>query len=189
MPPLRHGQNAERVETLQADEQPVGLPAPACVQRPAEPAGARDASGRLVDRQYAAELASRGGHARAARAKEIRSLRGLGLGNARPEILNEQLDNAEQFANHEIGRLARECGGGICPNNAAALVQQGALAMAGSRAAYAEGDTSLGAKLGVEVRQNLLAARELTVREAQSRPKQSARERIEARIAAHGAKS
>jgi hypothetical protein len=49
-------------------------------------------------------------------------------------------------------------------------MQQAALAMAASRAAYAKGDLALGAKLGAEVRSCLLGARELCVREAQSRP-------------------
>jgi hypothetical protein len=61
----------------------------------------------------------------------------------------------------------------VCPPNAAALVQQAALAMAGSRAAYGTGDVATGARLGAEVRSCLLGARELCVREAESRPKGS----------------
>jgi hypothetical protein len=50
--------------------------------------------------------------------------------------------------------------------------------MAGSCAAYATGELALGSKLGAEIRSNLLGARELCVKEAQSRPRESARDRI-----------
>jgi len=83
-------------------------------------------------------------------------------------MLAAYLDDANQFAAAEVERLARECGNGVCPQNACALVQQAALAMAGSRAAYAIGELALGSKLGTEVRQNLLGARELTVLEAKA---------------------
>jgi hypothetical protein len=43
--------------------------------------------------------------------------------------------------------------------------------MAGSCAAYATGELALGARLGAEIRSNLLGARELCVRDAQVRPK------------------
>jgi hypothetical protein len=99
---------------------------------------------------------------------------GLGLRGATPALLAPYLEDANQFAASEVERLAREDGGGVCPQNAGVLVQQAALAMAGSRAAYATGDTVTGARLGVEVRQNLLAARELTVLEAKSRPQKPA---------------
>jgi len=185
-----HGRGAGQphIEVLPVDEQPAGIPAEARSPRPAEAPGSRDASGRFADRQLATELARRGGLARAAKARQLRALTGLGLRGATPVSLAPYLDDANQFAESEVARLARECGGGVCPQNAAALVQQAALAMAGSRAAYAEGDSANGAKLGVEVRQNLLGARELTVREAQGRPKQSAKERLEARIAANRVK-
>ena len=114
------------------------------------------------------ELGRKGGLAKAAKASQLRALTGLGLHGATPESLSLYLGDANEFAASEIARLARECGGGVCPQNATALVQQAALAMAGSRAAYAAGDTALGAKLGVEVRQNLLGARELTVLEAKA---------------------
>jgi len=165
------GSGSMHVEVLPVDEQPVGIPAPARAMSPALPAGGRDASGRFADRQFASELARRGGLARAAKANQLRALSGLGLHGATPAALAPYLDDANQFAESEVGRLARECGGGVCPPNAAALVQQAALAMAGSRAAYAEGDAATGAKLGVEVRQNLLGARELTVLEAKARPR------------------
>jgi len=171
---LRHTHGSVRVETLQADEQPAGVAAPARPAEPALPTTGRDASGRFADRQYAAQLARRGGLARAAKAKQVRALIGLGIVGATPEWLRPYAEDAEQFCKAEVERLARECGGGTCPQNAAILVQQAALAMAGSRAAYASGDVTGGAKLGVEVRQNLLGARELTVLEAKARPQSPA---------------
>lgn len=166
---LQHGQAALRVETMRASDQPVGVPAAARAPTPAEPAGGRDANGRFTDRQLASDLARRGGLARAAKAKQLRALTSLGLLGATPESLKPFLEAANEFADAEVERLARECGGGVCPQNAAALVISAALAMAGSREAYSRGDATSGAKLGVEVRQNLLAARELTVLEAKSR--------------------
>ena len=164
-----NGRGVPRIETLPSDEQPIGLPGPASEPPPPEPAGARHPNGQLADRAFASELARRGGLARAEKARQLRSLQALGLRGARPESLRLFLDDADEFAAHEVARLARDCGGGVCPPNAAALVQQAALAMAGSRSAYAAGELALGAKLGAEVRSCLLAARELCVREAQSR--------------------
>ncbi|MEP7049453.1 MAG: hypothetical protein ABJB12_03830 [Pseudomonadota bacterium] len=167
---LRHGNDSLRVETLQADEQAVGVPAPGVTAPPLEAAAQGRVNGRIADRLLAQELGRRGGDARAAKAAQLRALTGLGLRGATPAALAAFLDDANAFAEAEVERLARECGGGVCPQNAAALVQQAALAMAGSRAAYAAGDAVTGAKLGVEVRQNLLGSRELTVLEAKSRP-------------------
>lgn len=177
-----NGAGSPRIEVLPVDEQPAGVPAPSGAALPLQAAPARRSNGQLADSQAASELGRRGGLARAAKATQLRALTGLGLRGATPTILAPYLDDANQFAEAEVERLARECGGGVCPQNAAALVQQAALAMAGSRAAYAIGDTVTGAKLGVEVRQNLLGARELTVREAQRRPGTSATAALQAKI-------
>jgi hypothetical protein len=163
------GRGVPRIEVLPVDEQPLGVPALAAPKKPAEPAGARRPNGQLADRHFASELARRGGLARAAKAKQLRALAGLGLRGALPEALRPFLEDAEQFSSHEVERLAQECGGGVCPPNAAALVQQAALAMAASRSAYAVGDLVTGSRLGAEVRSCLLGARELCVREAESR--------------------
>lgn len=170
---LRHGNGAPRIETLQADEQSAGVPAPGASVASLQAPTLKRSTGRITDSQTAAELGRRGGLARAAKAKQLRALSGLGLLGATPESLKPFLEAANQFAAAEVERLARECGAGVCPQNAAALVQSAALAMAGSREAYSRGDTTTGSRLGVEVRQNLLGARELTVLEARGR-KQSA---------------
>jgi hypothetical protein len=165
-----NGAGVPRIEVLPADEQPMGIPAPSEPVVPPVAAEAGRSNGRIADRQLAVELGRRGGQARAAKAAELKALTGLGLLGATPEVLLPYLDAATEFASSEVERLARECGGGVCPQNAAALVLAAARAMAGSCAAYAAGDLALGAKLGAEMRQNLLGARELTVREAQARP-------------------
>jgi hypothetical protein len=166
-----NGKGVPRIETLAADEQPVGVPAPGGPVAPPAPDVARKPNGTVADRQAAIELGRRGGIARAAKAAQLRALTGLGLLGATPEVLRPYLAAALEFAEHEVARLARECGGGVCPSNAAALVLAAARAMAASCAAYATGDLALGAKLGAEVRSNLLGARELTVKEAKSRPR------------------
>lgn len=183
--PLRHGRDALRVETLQANEQTEGVPAPGGPETPFQAEGGRDTSGRLTANQRGSQVASlmgrKGGLARAAKARRLRVLTGLGLLGVTPQTLAPYAEAAFEFCEAEVDRLARECGGGVCPQNAAALVQQAALALAGSRAAYAAGDLAMGAKLGVEVRQNLLAARELTVLEAKARPRANqTQQRLEA---------
>jgi hypothetical protein len=169
-----HGNGARsaivRVETLPADELPEGLPAPTGSADPLTTGVARDANGRLADRQAAAALGRRGGLAKAAKVGKLRALECLGL-HAVPEALAPYLDDADRFVAHEVARLAKSVGGGECPPNAAALVVSAGLAMAGSRAAYAQGDAALGAKLGAEVRSNLLGAHELAAREAKARPR------------------
>lgn len=170
-----HGNGAAypRIEVLPPDEQPRGVPALGGLPAPPAAVIARRSDGKVADKQAAAVLGRLGGLARAAKATQLRALTKLGLLDAAPEILKPYLDAALEFAEHEVARLARECGGGVCPTNASALVLAGARAMAGSCAAYATGDLALGAKLGAELRSNLLGARELCVKEAQSRPKGS----------------
>jgi hypothetical protein len=169
-----HGTAAEHgalvvVETLPASEQPVGVPDVTGLDVPPEPPAARRADGTFADRSVAAELGRRGGLARARRARQLRALDGLGLHGEPPDVLRPYLDDAEAYAAHEVERLARDDGGGVCPPNASAMVQQAALAMAGSRVSFASGDLVTGARLGAEVRSCLLAARELCVREAETR--------------------
>ena len=165
-----NGRGVPRIEVLPPDEQPRGVPAPTRAPLPPEPDGIRKRSGQFVPGEQTRAIARRGGLASAAKAKQLRALDGLGLRGTPPKSLRPYLDEADAFCRAEVERLARECGGGVCPPNACALMQQAALAMAASRAAYAKGDLALGAKLGAEVRSCLLGARELCVREAQSRP-------------------
>ncbi len=175
------GRGVPRVEVLPADEQPHGVPhAPAGLYEPA-PQGERDERGRFIAGARWAQ--AKGARAANAKRRELKALTGLGLAGAAPENLRPFLEQAEEFARAEVERLARDCGGGLCPDNARALVQAAARAMAGSCAAFAAGDTALGAKLGAELRSHLLGARELTVREAQGRPKRDPLADVRARVA------
>lgn len=176
-----NGRGRVHVEVLPADEQPAGIPAPAGVEVPALPGSDRTAAGHMrAGTPGAVALAKRGAEARWARARELKALRGLGLQGFTPDVLKPYLNDALEFAKHECARLANEVGGGICAANVSALVQQAALAMAASRALYAAGQLKEAANLGVEVRQNLLAARELCAKDAKHRrenaPQQSVRE-------------
>ena len=148
---LRHGNGTLRVETLQADEQTAGVPAPAAPANVFQSPDGSRVNGTLTatpeGRRLASEMGKVGGKRRAEMAKQVRALTGLGIIGATPEWLRPYADDADQFCKAEVERLALECGGGTCPQNAAILVQQAALAMAGSRAAYATGDVATGAKL------------------------------------------
>jgi hypothetical protein len=176
---------------VRVDLQPMGQPEQSELPTPAEAVGKGRSNGKISDRSLAAELGRKGGRARAAKARELRALSGIGLLGVTPAVLARYLDAAAEFALAEVKRLARECDNGVCPENAAALIQAGARAMGGSCAAYAAGDLALGAKLGAELRQHLLGARELTVRETQSRRRwgsieQSERPQRPTRILIHG---
>lgn len=156
------GSNAvARVETPPIDELPKGLPAPT----------RKRGSGKPFDARTAREAGAKGGRAAKERRSALRALTGLGLHSPPPADLRPYLEDAEAFAAAECARLALEVGGGVCPPNATALVHNAALALAGSRFAYAKGDLSTGARLANDVRQHVLGAHELTAREAERRPK------------------
>jgi hypothetical protein len=114
-----NGAGVPRIEVLPADEQPAGIPAPSEPVAPPVSADLGRSNGRIADRQLAVELGRRGGQARAAKAAELKALTGLGLLGATPDVLRPYLDAANEFASSEVQRLARECGGGVCPQNAA----------------------------------------------------------------------
>lgn len=109
--------------------------------------------------------------AKAARDRALRVLEGLGLKGLPPNTLAPYLADAEAFALSEIARLASEVGGGMCGPMPSSMVQSAALELAGSRAAFAEGDTLKGSKLASASRQNLLGAFELCARQAKAKPK------------------
>lgn len=162
------------VETLPVDELPRGVPADPPPEGTQKRVTSRKAFGRVpAGTDEARELARRASKARWEKARQLKFLKELGLLGATPAELAPFLDAGGEFVAAEARRLAQEVGGGVCPPNACVLLQQAALAMAGSRKAYADGDLVLGAKLGVEVRQNLLAAYELTAKEARGRKQQS----------------
>lgn len=166
-----NGTGSPRIEVSPADELPRGVPAPAREPEPAAAPVPRGPSGRLQAGQAARELARRGGLAKAAKARQLRALEGLGIRGTTPEWLAPYLNDALAFAASEVERLAQNVGGGVCGAAPASMVQTAALQQAGSRAAFARGELKLGSSLGNDSRQNLLAAHELCAREAEARPK------------------
>ena len=164
------GKGQPRIEVLPADELPSGLPAPSAVPVSAAAKAASAALRTTGDTLAAKELGRLGGLAKAARDRGLRVLDGLGLHGLPPENLAPYLADAEAFALSEVSRLALEVGGGTCGPMPASMVQSAALELAGSRAAFAVGDTLGGSKLASARRQNLLGAFELCARQAKARP-------------------
>lgn len=83
-------------------------------------------------------------------------------------------------------QLAQQVGGGHCGPPPSSIVASASLQLAASRFAFEVlGDLALGSRLADASRQNLLAAYELTVREATARPKSGTSSILEA-IAAAG---
>ena len=168
-----NGKGSPRIEVLPVDELPAGIPAPASEPTQAPPPAERDAAGRLLAGHTARELARRGGHARAAKARQLKALQGLGV-RGTPEWLGPYLTDALAFAAAEVARLAQNVGGGLCGAAPSSMVQTAALQLAASRAAFSKGDLKMGSQLGNDSRQNLLAAHELCAKEALKRPKTAA---------------
>ena len=109
----------------------------------------------------------------------MRALEHLGLRGVAPEAIQPYLKDAEEFATHEVERLAREVGAGDCGAGPASMVQHAALATAASRYLYDAGFASADAKLlgmasrlADSARQNLLAAHAACVEAARAKPKQ-----------------
>lgn len=171
-----HGKGARkaicRVETLPVDELPTVPDSAAVVAaeraRGAEAARSLAAGG---DATAARELGRRGGLAKAARAAKLRALQSLGLDPAlvSPDLL-PYLDRAEEWAEAEVARLAAHVGRGHTPPNVCVLIHSAALNLAASRLAFSRGELALASRLAAEMRQHVLAAHELTAKEAKSRP-------------------
>jgi hypothetical protein len=95
------------------------------------------------------------------------------------------LGQAEQFRRQQVKELRDNVGGGKCGPAPAALVASAALAFAGSKRAYMQGDASLGSKLSEQLRQHLLGAHQLCALEAEARRRQpGAKTPTQARLAA-----
>jgi hypothetical protein len=99
---------------------------------------------------------------------------------------------AAAFRRAEVARLARTVGGGYCGAGPASIVGTAALQLAMSRYITDNADNATSAdlviasRLGNESRQNLLAAHELTAKEARHRPRQNATQTALAAITASG---
>lgn len=157
------GAGVPRIEPVPVDELPAGLPAFA---------GPESRSDRGADGRFQADnsLAKRGGKARAGHTRLARRLR-LGESFADPRF-EPYAVAARGFRRAQVASLAKSVGGGYCGPAAASMVASASLQLAGSRFAFEVlGDMKLGSQLANDSRQNLLAAYELTAKEAQARPR------------------
>jgi hypothetical protein len=164
-----NGAGVPRIEVLPPDELPGGLPADARADSP----GDRGERGRFARGNA---LARAGGQAK--RGKSRLTAR-LGLAAVPDDTAFAPYRRAAAtFRRVQCAELARTVGGGVCGPGPSSVVASAALALAWSRyfsdQAAATGDPELAmrsARLGETSRQHLLAAHELTAREAQARPR------------------
>jgi hypothetical protein len=184
--PLRSGHGQGRgtphIEII-ADELPPPVPAPA--PAPAAPLSFT-ADGRFADPATAKELGRRGG---LAKARRVRLIDSLGLSKlVEATTFGPYRSAAEEFVSHHLLALASQAGGEVGPAPSTMVASAG-LQLAASRWAFDRGAEEsdatlikLGSSLANDSRQNLLAAYELAVREAQARqkvsPKASLRDRL-----------
>ena len=163
------GAGVPRVEVLPADELPAGRPA----WRPPVMPTERTAKGRFAPGSGTAQAA--GGKAKAG---STRLARRLGLAVDIPEsAFSPYRRAAADFRRAQVAHLARTVGGGFVGPAPASLVATAALQLAVSRYLFdradqiSEKELTLASRLGNESRQNLLAAHELTAKEAKCRPR------------------
>lgn len=174
-----NGAGVPRVEVLPPDELPAPVPA---LPEPPE----RNPDGTFANAAAASKFAQRGGYAKARR---IRLIDSLGLTKlVEGSEFSPYRSAAEEFVTHHLERLALSAGGevGAAPSS---MVASAALQLAASRWAFDKGSATgdaammkMGSTLANDSRQNLLAAYELAVREAQTRPKGNAIDRLRGRI-------
>lgn len=166
------GAGVPRIEVLPADEspQPVAAPVPA----PSAPLCFRE-DGRIADTATAKALGSMGGTKKAQRVRLVDSLGLSKLIDA--TTFGPYRTAAEEFTKHHLAVLATQAGGHVGPAPST-MVASAALQLAASRWAFDRGAEAndatlikLGSSLANDSRQNLLAAYELAVREAQARPR------------------
>ena len=166
------GRGAPRVEVLPPDEQPRAI-APD-VAAPSVPLAFRK-DGKIADSETARALGQKGG---LTKARRVRLVDSLGLKKiAGDATFKPYRDAAEEFVSHHLGELAKSAGGSVGPGPSTMVASAG-LQLAASRWAFDRGAEEndaalikLGSSLANDSRQNLLAAYELAVREAQARPR------------------
>jgi hypothetical protein len=181
------GAGTPRVEVMPPDELPDAVPADAVPLTGV----VRRQNGTVLTSEAARALGRRGGLKKAGRVRLARSLGIEGL--ERLEAFAPYRRSAAAFRRHHCRDLARQAGGelGAGPSS---MVASAALQLAASRFVFAQasetGDANLfkvASSLSNDSRQNLLAAYELAIREAQARraaaPRLSTKERLE-RLAA-----
>lgn len=161
-----NGKGVPRIEVLPLDEQP------AIIADEAEPLNRRQ-DGTIADSATARALGAKGGLARVARARLASA---LGIGELADSCeFKPYRAMADEFVKYHLQNLALQCGGdiGAGPSSivASAGLQLAASRFLGDKAAVS-GDPKLFHQMSVlanDSRQNLLAAMELGIREAQAR--------------------
>lgn len=169
-----HGKGAgvPRVETLPADELPAGVAAPTSPLIP------RDEAGRVLPGPGAALLGARGGKS-ASDARQLAQLLGRReVPDDHPYAPYARL--AREWRDDHMAQLAATVGGGEVGPGPASVVSTAALQLGASRYLHDLGAETGDAKMLLDAsrladasRQNLLAAHELTAKEAQARPKKN----------------
>lgn len=160
-----------RIETTPADELPAPVPGPAT-----DTTGvARDQAGRISSPEAARALGALGGQQKAG---GVRLARSLGLPfEAQSPAFAPYRRAAVQFRKHHCAELARQAGGevGAGPSS---MVASAAWQLAASRYLFDMASRSgepatfkTASQLANDSRQNILAAYELAVREAEARAK------------------
>ncbi len=194
--PIRtgHGQGrgAPHIEISPPDELPWPVAGP---QAPPDAPLAFRPDGRIADAATARAMGRKGG---AAKARRVRLVDSLGLSKlVENTSFGPYRNAAEEFVSHHLAALATQAGGQVGPAPSTMVASAG-LQLAASRWAFDRGAEEndaallkLGSSLANDSRQNLLAAYELAVREAQARPRHdtSPAALVRARIAAETAAS
>lgn len=179
MSPVQRSQGKRRPQVPRSNELAEGVPAPAEVPDAATAEALarirRGEGGKVADAESAAVLGRLGGLAKAERDRALAEtpalVRRLGLREVSAAEFVPYIEDAEEFAQAEIARLARLVGGGECGFGPSSMIQTAALQLAGSKYSFAKGDLTTGSRLGNESRANLMCARDECAREAASRPK------------------
>jgi hypothetical protein len=136
-------------------------------------------------------IASAGGRAAKAKRDQLKAITGLGVRLTSKLMTDpnyaEYVEAALEFAQHEIARLARDVGGGVCPPPAAACVVAAARAMIWSAKATDECDGKAAISYEAAMKQQLLCAHEFCVSEARLRKnRKSSHAKIEEGLASLG---
>ncbi|HMA97095.1 MAG TPA: hypothetical protein VKP30_30635 [Polyangiaceae bacterium] len=157
------GAGVPRVEVLPVDELPEGTPAPAG----ADSRLAATERGKFTAGNRRSVL---GGKATAGQCRLAKRLH-LGESFSDPRF-TYYARSAKVWRNAQLRQLSATVGGGFVGPGPSSVIASAALQLAASRFAFEVlGDLVLGSKLANDSRQNLLAAHELTAKEAAARPK------------------
>lgn len=166
------GRGAPHVELTKIDDLPAGVPA---LSGPVAPPIARTGAGHPADRAAAKEMGRRGGAKKARNERERNALCTLAknvlpasVSEVLPEVAAE-LPAAEEMVQRVTAELARDVGGGVCPDFACTMVVSAALQALASRIQFARGDFKSASSLADSSRQNLCYATEYTIKLARKR--------------------